>query len=187
MTEKEKRRRKAAVKRTREKIRPFEETQPHLKGFAEFLDDFNKETERGAALAAAAFLDDLLQKVVSAFLIRSDSATSLLNGFNAPLGSLSARIAAAHAMGLISDSERRECDSVRKIRNEFAHKIKTSFDDERVASLCSALTMSAKPHGNVTASTRGQFTTAAIALILKLTNRPHYVGQQALKYRDWKI
>jgi exonuclease I len=90
-------------------------------------------------------------------------------------------------MGLISEVERRECDMVRRIRNEFAHKVKMSFDDARIKGLCSALTLSAKPYGTVTISPRAQFTTAAVALILNLTNRPHYVGQQALKYGNWKI
>src|SRR5260370_36908559 len=98
MAQEEKRRRKSAVKRMRERIRPFQETHPHLKEFAAFLDDFNKETERGAALAAAAFLDDLLQRTLAAFLLNTETAFNLLVGFNAPLGTLSARIAAAHAM-----------------------------------------------------------------------------------------
>jgi mannitol operon repressor len=187
MTEEEKRRRKSAVKRVRDRLRPFEETHPHPKDFAAFLEDFNKETERGAALAAAAFLDELLQRTLAAFLLSTETAFDLLEGFNAPLGTLSARIAAAHAMGLISEIERRECDLVRKIRNEFAHKVKMSFDDDRVKGLCSALTYSAKPNGDVTGSTRGRFTTAAVALIVNLTNRPHYVGQQALRYQDSKI
>jgi len=186
MTEDEKRRRKGGVRRTREKLRPFEETHPNLKEFAAFLEDFNRETERGAALAAAAFLDDLLQRTLAAFLLNSDSASVLLVGFNAPLGGLSARIAAAHAMGLISDLEQRECDLIRKVRNEFAHKVKMSFNDKRVAGLCASLAMSAKPYGTVTVSTRGKFTTAAVALILSLTNRPHYVGLNCLKVQNWK-
>lgn len=185
MTEDEKQHRLASVRRVRERMRGLEETHPHLKGFGEFLDEFNQETERGAALAAAAFVDDLLQQILTAFLLESDSASSLLSGFNAPLSSLSARTAAAHALGLISEEERRECDLVRKIRNEFAHKVKMSFEDKRVSGLCSALTYRAKPYADVTVSHRGAFTTAAVALILHLTNRPHYVRQIRLIARTW--
>ena len=88
--------------------KPLEKTHPHLKGFVEFLDDFNRETERGAALAAAAFLDTLLERVLVAFLIQNDSNSNLTKGFNAPLGTFSARIAACHAMGLISEQEFRK-------------------------------------------------------------------------------
>jgi mannitol operon repressor len=166
--------------------RPLEETLPHLKSFVEFLDEFNKESARGAALAAAAFLDDLLRDIINAFLLSNDSRRKLTDGFNAPLGTLSARIAACHALGLISDQEARECKLIRKVRNEFAHKLKMSFDDEKVRGLCSTLGMSAKPYPGVDVDKRGQFTTAAVALILNLTNRAHYVGQQALKYQNWK-
>jgi mannitol operon repressor len=186
MTEDEKHRRKAVIKRVRERVRPFEETHPHMKDFAAFLDDFNEETERGAALAAAAFLDNLLERVLGAFLIPNDSGFNLTKGFNAPLGTLAARIAACHAMGLISEDEYKECELIRKVRNEFAHKVKMSFDDHRVKGLCSSLKMSAKPYGDVTVSIRGRFTTAAVALILNLTNRPHYVAQQPLKFQNWK-
>jgi histone deacetylase complex regulatory component SIN3 len=186
MTEEEKKHRIRSVNRVQERVRKLEETHPHLKGFGEFLEELNKETERGAALASAAFVDDLVQQILSAFLLETESAANLLNGFNAPLGSFSARIAAAHAMGLISDAEQRECDLIRKVRNEFAHKIKMSFDDKRVQGLCSALTFSAKPYEGAPVSTRGAFTTAAVALILNLTNRPAYVRNEKLSAREWK-
>jgi hypothetical protein len=43
------------------------------------LDEFNKETARGTALAAAAFLDDLLEGVIAAFLISNKSSDELRN------------------------------------------------------------------------------------------------------------
>ncbi len=88
-------------------------------------------------------------------------------------------------MGLISEQEFKECELIRKVRNEFAHKVKMSFDDEKVKGLCSSLKYGAKPKKHVTVSTRGKFTTAAVALILNLTNRPHYVSKKALVYQDW--
>lgn len=167
--------------------RPFSETHPHLIGFSDFLDDFNKETERGAALAAATILDDQLGKIIEAFLIPNKGSQALLSGFNAPLGSFSARIATAFGLGLISEAEYRECELIRKVRNEFAHQIKVSFATEKVVSLCAQLQTAAKPYAGVKVSTRGQFTTAAICLILNLTNRPHYVGQRRLQSVEWKI
>ena len=185
MTEDEKARRLSAVKKVRNKLLKFEETHPHLKEFGEFLDDFNKETERGAALAAAAFIDDLLQRILMAFLVNKSSAEKLLSGFNAPLSSFSARIAAVRALGLLSEVECQECDLVRKVRNEFAHQVKMSFDDKKIEGLCSSMTYRAKPYEDVTVSTRGAFTTAAVALILNLTNRPHYVALEKLTARTW--
>jgi mannitol operon repressor len=167
--------------------RPLEDTHPHLIEFVAFLDEFNKETARGACLAAASFLDDLLARIISAFLIPNDSSFALTDGFSAPLGTLAARIAACHAMGLISEDEYKECELVRKIRNEFAHKVHMSFKNDRVRSLCESLTMSAKPYEGVDVNTRGQFTSAAVALLVNLTNRAHYVSQKSLAYGNWKF
>jgi hypothetical protein len=155
--------------------------EPHLKPVVEFLEDFNKETERGAALVATAFIDALLERTLGAFLIPNESGKKLTSGFNAPFGSFSAKIAGCHAMGLISDEEFNECEVLRKVRNRFAHEVRMSFADQSVSSLCANLELSAPNLGP-----RGQFTTSAVALILALTNRPHYIGQKALKYEAWQ-
>ncbi len=167
--------------------KPLSETHPHLSGLMDFLGDFNKETERGTALAAAAMLDELLGRVIESFLIPNKGSKALLDGFNAPLGTFSSRIASAFALGLVSEVEYRECELIRKVRNEFAHQIKVSFKTEKVVSLCAQLQLSAKSYGDVHVDTRGQFTTASIALILNLTNRPHYVGQKRLQAVNWQI
>ncbi|WP_082387889.1 transcriptional regulator [Achromobacter xylosoxidans] len=170
-----------------EQPRSFSDTHPHLREFAAFLEDFGRETERGAALAAAAMLDDLLGRVLGSFMIRNKGGRDLLEGFNAPLGSFSARIAASFACGLISEAEYKECELIRKIRNEFAHQISVSFKSQKIAGLCGSLKYSAQSYGSVHVDERGQFTTAAVALILNLTNRPHYVGQKRLQVTNWAI
>jgi hypothetical protein len=48
--------------------------------------DFNVETDRGAALAATAMIDDLLGKALKAFMMENAGADAILNGLNAPLG-----------------------------------------------------------------------------------------------------
>jgi mannitol operon repressor len=121
-----------------------------------------------------------------AFLIPNDSGRDLTKGFNAPLGTFSARIAACHAMGLISEAEFKECQILRKVRNEFAHKVKMSFDDPKVKGLCSSLTSYGKWEDGMPVLPRIKFSMSAVAVIINLTNRPHYVGQQSLKYGNWK-
>jgi mannitol operon repressor len=65
-------------------------------------------------------------------LLDGERAKSLLEGFNAPLGSFSTRIASAAAMGLISDREANEADRLRKVRNLFAHQVHVSFEDHNM-------------------------------------------------------
>jgi len=164
---------------------PLLETHPHLRDFMAFLNHLNQESERGQVLISASILDDLLMKTLQAFLIRGRSADKLLAGFNAPLGAFSARVEVTHAMGLISDEEHHDATVIRKIRNEFAHTLTASFDDQGIKDQCASLHSSAKDSGEADVSTRGQFSTAATGLILNLTNRPHYVGKKRLAWGLW--
>ena len=161
------------------------DTHPHLKEFAPFLDDLNKESERGAVLISVSYLERQLKEIISAFLCEGDASSRLLDGFNAPLGTLAARAAAAAALGLISGREYRELETIRKIRNQFAHDHRTSFSDQGVVDRCRNLAFSAQDYGDVVVDSRSQFTTAAVALVLKLTNRSHYVSKKRLKPGDW--
>lgn len=94
---------------------------PEVEKLGLFLKEFNQESDRGAALLAASMLDESLQEIIESCLISNSSAKQLISGFNAPLGTFSARIKAAHALGLIMDHEFNEINLIRKIRNEFGH------------------------------------------------------------------
>ena len=109
----------------------------------------------------------------------------LLDGFNAPVGTFSSRIKTAHCLGLISDDERDDCDTLRRVRNEFAHNHRTSFADGKLVDLCENLHHSAKDYGDVVVDTYGQFSTGAIGLVLSLVNRAHYVSRARLEKREW--
>jgi hypothetical protein len=58
-----------------------------------------------------------------------------------------------------------------------------SFNNDRIRSLCAAMKYSIPGEK----SARWQFTSAAVVLVMNLTNRPHYVAQSPLKYGEWKI
>ena len=164
--------------------RPFP---PHLREFGEFLEASNKESERGLALISTAMIEDLLERSILAFLLDHAETKRLLQGFNAPLGTLSARALAALALGIMSESEYRDCERLRKIRNEFAHNVHASFEDQKIKDICANLEFSAKEYGGVGIGARAQFATGATALIVGLTNRTRYVAQQRLKYGDWSL
>jgi len=166
-------------------MQPFEDSHPHLREFKKFLDLLNKESERGAVLIAAAMIDDFLERSILAFLVEHQDTKKLIEGFNAPIGTLSARTLAAFALGLLSESEYRECERVRKIRNVFAHNVHSSFKDEALRAMCANLHYSAKDYADVHMDAKGQFTTASVSLILNLTNRPHYSAQRRLQATLW--
>ena len=132
------------------------------------------------------YLDQQLKSTIGAFLIKSSDKDALLNGFNAPIGTFSARIKMAFCLGLITDEERSDANTMRKIRNEFAHDHKASFEDQSIIDLCNNLHHSAKRGGDGVDDPYGLFSTASTCLILNLVNRPHYVERGRLKKREWQ-
>lgn len=110
---------------------------PEKDGFANFnelnltLKDLD---ERALVLTLAAFAEDTLGDLISAFLIPSAASRSLVTGFNAPLGNFSSRIKASYALGLITKGQFDDLQHLREIRNKFSHTWKPiSFDDLSVA------------------------------------------------------
>ena len=69
--------------------------------------------------------------------------------------------------------------------NRIGKDHRTSFAERGISDHCHNLTFSAKDYGDVAVDARGQFTTAAVALILNLTNRSNYVSKKGLKSEDW--
>lgn len=156
----------------------------HLAGFDTFIREMNKElntaTGRGLVMVACSYIDELLLKILKSFMIQGESAAQLLDGFNAPLGTLSTRAAAAHALGLINDAEHREITILRRVRNRFAHKVNVSFDDQDIDNLTSHLTMVIPD-----CHPQGRYSSSSAALILGLTNRAAYVSRKRRSYEGW--
>lgn len=107
-----------------------------------FMEDLQEETDRGVALAGAAFLDDVLAAMLRAALVAKPKAVDELLGHRGPVETFAARTNLAYCMGLIGDKMYRDLWTARKIRNEFAHShTPVSFDDPRVAELCENLSV----------------------------------------------
>lgn len=77
--------------------------------------------ERGVVLALAAFLEDALGSLLLAYFRDCKATRDLVEGFNAPLGTLSSRIKATYSFGLASEEQFKDMELLRKIRNLFAH------------------------------------------------------------------
>lgn len=95
------------------------------------------------------------------------------------------------ALGLISEDECHDLTLIRKIRNEFAHNMQASFDDQAIKSRCKALryripdeirALHVEP---IPTDPLSQFTSAAVNIILHLENRPHYVSLRRCAYQTW--
>jgi len=111
------------------------------KGFYEKL---QSETPRAAVIIAAAFMDGWLRQLIANFMVDDTKAIDDLLGTednsDCPLSSFSARIKAAYCLGLISKDEHDDLNTIRRIRNRFAHRMHDlSFDDEEIVSWCNSL------------------------------------------------
>jgi DNA-binding MltR family transcriptional regulator len=95
--------------------------------------EFRTESDRGAALVAAAMLDDALRELLGKHLVKPDNKDRDLLGRSKPLGTFSARIDAAFQVGLVSAYLARDLHLIRQIRNEFAHHpLECTFQSARV-------------------------------------------------------
>ena len=89
-----------------------------------FIEDVQKETDRGVALVSAAFLDDALEAMLRAFFVDDpDEVDKLLNAKAIrPLSSFASRIQLAYCLGLIGPNMYRDLNVIRDIRNDFSHQ-----------------------------------------------------------------
>lgn len=130
-----------------------------LAEFAAFRRALTEESDRGCALFAAAYLDKVLSDLLYLSVVENGKKveSDLFEG-NAPLASFSSRIKMAFYLGRISAECRSELDTIRKIRNDFAHDASLiSFETKSVADRCLNLTYSyqlkeARPRAHFTAS-----------------------------------
>lgn len=158
------------------------------KYFSEFLAEFQKESDRGAALVGAALLDARLERILRAHFVEGKSAKELLEGGNAPLASFSARIKCCHALGLITSHEKNDIDLIRAIRNEFAHQEHgLSFEGTKIKSLCSSL-ISRRPKSlqeKIEYLPRTRFIDAVIFNSLQLWYRPEHAATLKCQEHVW--
>jgi pimeloyl-ACP methyl ester carboxylesterase len=93
------------------------------------------ESDRACGVLGAALLDAKLELL---FRRRLGPNGERLLGKSAPLGSFSSRIRLAYALGWISDDAHADLDTVRDIRNDFAHDfdLDLGFESSSIADRC---------------------------------------------------
>ena len=154
---------------------------------ATLLVEMDGESDRGLALVALSAIDDQLRLVLAAFMLEDRRTIDLLEGRNAALGTLAARISACLSLGLIEPLEFDEIETLRKIRNRFAHDLTgASFSNDTVRQLCSNL-KSPLPgwRDDLASDARFRFKNAASAIMTRLVYRPHWVRLERRESRVW--
>lgn len=94
---------------------------------------------RAAAIVGAAMMEAALKRAVLFRLRKLNSEEhAALFGPDNPLGSFSGKIKIGYALGIYERPTRKDLDSIRTIRNAFAHaNLQISFDTPEIETLCS--------------------------------------------------
>ena len=107
----------------------------------EMVGTFHEESDRGAAILAGSFAEHVLGQYLK-FRIRDKKVADALFAVMGPLSSFSQRIAIAYAFDLISLGQYKDFETIRKVRNHFAHHpLETTFNTKDIKQLCTALSM----------------------------------------------
>jgi DNA-binding MltR family transcriptional regulator len=77
--------------------------------------------DRAMILSMGSFIEEELGRLLLAYFRNCKATRDLIEGFNAPLGTLGARIKAVYAFGLVGDDQFKDMEILRKVRNLFAH------------------------------------------------------------------
>jgi DNA-binding MltR family transcriptional regulator len=135
--------------------------------FKAFRMALSQESDRGCALFAAAYLDKALSDLLYLSLVEDKKIEKDLFDGTAPLSAFSARTKLAYYLGKISKECRADLDTIRGIRNGFAHDAALlSFADQSIADRCRNLQFSY--HKKKEAEPRAHFTAAACRILAML-------------------
>ena len=85
-----------------------------------------EERGRGAVLVGVARVDAALESLIQAVMAPGPAKGDGLFQPERPLGSLGAKVALAHRLGLIDDEVERALGVLRKLRNAFAHSAESA-------------------------------------------------------------
>lgn len=165
---------------------------PFYERLRTFLSASNGETDRGRALVAASLIEEMLEEVLRAFLLEGAATKNLFDSSNAPLSTFSAKASASRALGLISIEEFRDVEFVRKIRNEFAHSVLCSFENQKIQDWAKALSVGMsildsldEGHESRVDNPKARFGMVTTSIVSSLYNRAHYVRKEKLRERVW--
>ena len=127
---------------SKKKIRPVDKPLPGwplalASEWQHVIEELQHESDRGVALLGAAYLDTALKSLLEASFAGGKTVIDkLLNNPNAPLGTFSSRIAIAYGLGHIGVNYFQTLESIREIRNYFAHfRRRLSFEDPEIRKL----------------------------------------------------
>ncbi len=148
-----------------------------------FLEEFQSESDRAAAILGGVFLDRHLRNLIAHFLMEEEKEVNLLLGsdklLDRPLTDFSARGRAAYCLGLITKDQYYDLRMIGRVRNYFAHHLHgLSFGDEKIRSWCDALKIPKKLIPDASFSPREAFLVGAYSLATSFQLKAIGIGEK---------
>lgn len=103
-----------------------------------FWRDLEEESDRGIALAAGAFFENILGECLANYFAACSASTNLLSSPSG-LRNFSSRLDCCRALRIIDDKNYTALNLIGKIRNDFAHNLLAKFSDEGMSDRVSEL------------------------------------------------
>jgi len=160
-----------------------------------YLEEANRNTDRGTAILVGAYLDTQLEVLLSSFMIADAPLVDRLFNPTQPLGSFGARMMLAYGLGLISEVEHHDLKIIQSIRNDFAHDLHgLTFQNDSITSRIENLTVGQEVwdlenYPRVYRDIKLRFTTASSRLMYLLNQRINDVsergGRQSPEHRPF--
>lgn len=102
--------------------------------------EFEESSDRSVAIVSAAFLDEVLKRLLINFFLDNDDHDKRIFTGNGFLSTFSAKINLSYRLGLISKHEYELINKIRDIRNTFAHQLSDiSFKTQSITDKCKNL------------------------------------------------
>lgn len=129
-----------------------EESRDNLNRFMKLV---HCQDDHAMVLSLATFIEDTLGRLLLAYFRNCKATRELVQGFNAPLGSLGTRIKAVYAFGMVTEDQFRDMESLRKVRNRFAHNWEgVSLNDNDIKAMVGQLSGYTFDHKPIEGGTR---------------------------------
>jgi hypothetical protein len=111
--------------------------------FRSMMAEIQSGSDRAAAIVAAACVEDQLGEALRVVMEKDETVIRDMFRSSGPLGSFSAKISLGYLLGLYEKDMKKEIDTIKEIRNVFAHRRETTgFDAQRARDLANNLSIS---------------------------------------------
>ena len=109
-------------------------------GLDEVLKEIHADSPRATAIVAGTFVQDRLIEVIKSRLVQNDNTFRELFGPGRAIGDFSTQIDLGLLLRIYTAVAQKELHTIRRIRNDFAHRMTAkTFDEQRTSALCANL------------------------------------------------